>query len=178
MTEDKEMEPRTETEIPSHTTKIAAEPGGREVVITQTFDAPRDKVFKIYADPKMIPKWWGPRNLETTVEEMDLRHGGTWKVTQKGPDGNKYGFRGVYHEVVFPERVVRTMEYDGMPGHISLETTTFEEKEGKTVVTTTSVFQNVEDRDGMINSDMERGIKESEERFNELLASEQGESTD
>ena len=170
MTENKEMESRMEAEEPFHTTRIAAEPGGREVVITQTYDAPRDKVFQLYADPKMIPKWWGPRNLETTVEEMNLRHGGVWKITQKDPNGNKYGFRGVYHDALFPERVVRTMEYDGMPGHVSLETTVFEEKDGKTIVTTTTVFQTTEDRDGMVNSGMERGVKESEERFNELLS--------
>ncbi len=172
MTESKEMKHGMEHEMGIHTTKITAEPGSREIVITQTFDATRDKVFRIYADPKMIPKWWGPRNLETTVEEMDMRPGGSWRFTQRDQEGNKYGFRGVYHGAVFPERVVSTMEFDGAPGKVSLQTTVFEEMDGKTVVTTTSVFPSTEDRDAMANSGMERGVLDSEERFNELLSSE------
>lgn len=151
-------------------TKMMAEPGGREVVIVQVFDAPREKVFATFSDPRLIPEWWGPRYLSTTVEKMDVRPGGSWRVIQIDPDGNKYGFHGVYHDVVPPERVVRTNGFEGMPGHVSMETATFEKRNGRTMVTTLAVFQTVEDRDAAVGSGMEKGVIESGERFAELLA--------
>lgn len=171
MTEGEQGEPRMEPETTGiNNSKMTAEPGGREVVIVQVFDAPREQVFKAFTDPKMIPEWWGPRYLSTTVEKMEVRPGGSWRIIQRDPKGNKYGFHGVYHDVVPPERSVRTSEYEGMPGHVSLESSTFEERNGKTTVTTIAVFQTVEDRDGAVNSGMEKGVIESGERFKELLA--------
>lgn len=159
-----------ESEMRSRTTKITAQPNSNELVIIQTFEAPREKVFKIYGDPKLKGDWWGPRYLTTRVERMKFRPGGSWRIVQRDPQGKVHGFHGVYHDVVPPVRVVSTMEYEGMPGHVQLETTTFQEIDGRTVVTTRTVFQSVEDRDGMMASGMEKGVFESEERFNELLA--------
>jgi uncharacterized protein YndB with AHSA1/START domain len=100
---------------------------------------------------------------------MDVRMGGIWRYVQRDTDGNEYGFRGVYHDVVAPERLVYTFEWEGMPGHILLETVTFEERNGKTTVTDSSVFQTVEDRDGMLQSGMEGGAEESWDRIDDLL---------
>ncbi len=170
MTESKQREPMMEDQTGSHTSKIMASPGGHEAVVVQIFEGPRVKVFRIYSDPKLLPEWWGPRYLKTTVEKMEFRPGGSWRVIQREPKGKEHGFHGVYHDVKAPERIVRTLEYEGTPGHVLLETTVFEERDGKTIVTNTSVFQSVEDRDGMMASGMEKGVLESEERFNELLA--------
>jgi len=85
------------------------------------------------------------------------------------PEGNKFAFHGVYHEIKPPKRIVDTMEWKGMPGHVLFETVIFEDLYGKTKVKNTSVFQSVEDRDGMIETGMEFGVKESNERFDELL---------
>jgi uncharacterized protein YndB with AHSA1/START domain len=71
---------------------------------------------------------------------------------------------------VAPERLVYTFEFEGMPGHVLLETVTFEEQDGKTKLTDVSVFQSIEDRDGMISAGMEEGAVESMDRFAELLA--------
>jgi uncharacterized protein YndB with AHSA1/START domain len=149
---------------------LIAEPGKQEIVMTRVFDAPRELVFKAHTDPKLIPQWWGPRRFTTTVERMDAKMGGIWRFVQQDANGNEYAFHGVYHEVASPERLVQTFEFEGMPGHVLLETATFEEFEGKTKLTSRSVFQSVEDRDGMLQTDMEEGAAESWNRLAELLA--------
>ena len=100
---------------------------------------------------------------------MDVKTGGSWRVVQQDPEGNEFAFHGVYHEVKAPERVIDTMEWEGMPGHVIFETVTFEDLDGKTKVTNISVFQSVEDRDGMVQTGMEIGVNESNKRFAELL---------
>jgi uncharacterized protein YndB with AHSA1/START domain len=150
-------------------TNIIAEPGKQETVITRIFDAPRDLVFKTYMDPELIPRWWGPRSLTTTVEEMDVRPGGIWRFVQRDADGNEYAFFGVYHEIAPPERLIYTFEFLGTPGHVLLETVTLEDLNGRTKVTDRSVFQTVEDRDGMLASGMDDGVNETMDRFAELV---------
>jgi uncharacterized protein YndB with AHSA1/START domain len=150
-------------------TKITAKPGEREVVVTRVFDAPRELVFKAYNDPKLIPQWWGPRKYTTTITKMDMRPGGAWRFVQHDSEGHEYAFSGVFREIVPPKRIVWTFEFEGMPCHVSYDSTTFEEEDGKTKVTDTSVFQSVEDRDGMLQSGMETGVKESYERLDEVL---------
>jgi len=144
-------------------------PSDREVLITRIFDAPREMVFKASLDPNLIPQWWGPKRYTTTVEKMDVKPGGVWRFIQRDQEGNKYAFNGVYREIVSPEREVHTFEFEGMPGHVMLETSTFEEFEGKTKLTVSDLFQTVEDRDGMFNSGMKEGATESMERLEELL---------
>lgn len=146
------------------------EPGKQEIVMTRTFDAPRDLVFKTMTDPNLIPRWWGPRYLTTTVDEMDLRPGGRWRYLQRDPQGNEHAFHGVYHDITAPERLVFTFEYEGVPGHVLLDTVTLEEVDGKTRLTDQSVFQSVADRDGMVQSGMESGATEMMDRLEELLA--------
>ena len=151
---------------------LTADPAKQDIVMTRVFDAPRELVFKTYTDPAHIPHWWGPKNLSTTVERMDVKPGGGWRFVQRDGDGNEYAFHGVYHEVVAPERLVFTFEFEGMPGHVMLATVTFEDVQGKTRLTDTSVFQTIEDRDGMLASGMEQGATESMDRLAELLARE------
>jgi uncharacterized protein YndB with AHSA1/START domain len=149
--------------------ELIAEPGSQEIVMTRVFDAPRDLVFHAYMDPTAIPRWWGPSRYTTTVEEHDARRGGTWRFVQRAEDGGEHAFSGVYHAVVAPERVVGTFEYEGMPGHVLLSTVTFEDRGGKTLMRSSSVFQSREDRDGMLQSGMEDGANEGFDRFDILL---------
>lgn len=151
-------------------TTLIAEPGVQQIVLTRVFDAPRELVYKAMTDPTLIPNWWGPRRLSTIVEKMDVTPGGTWRFVQRDPEGQEFAFHGVYHEVQPPERLVYTFEFEGAPGHVLLETVTFEELDGKTKLTDTSVFQSVEDRDAMVQAGMESGAKESMDRLAELLA--------
>ncbi|MGZ9166833.1 MAG: SRPBCC family protein [Anaerolineales bacterium] len=153
-------------------TKIVAEPGKQELFITREFDAPRELVFKAHADPNLFVQWIGPRGLTTTLETFEPVSGGKWRFIQKDKDGNEYGFHGVFHEVS-QERMIQTFEFDGLPesGHVTLETTKLEAlSNGRTRLTAQSVFQSVSDRDGMIQSGMERGVNEGYERLDELLA--------
>lgn len=149
--------------------RMTAEKGGREISQTLVIDAPRELVYRAHTDPTLVPRWWGPKDLSTTIEKLDLRPGGIWRFIQRDPQGNSYGFHGVYHEVTPMERIIQTFEYEGTPGHAALQTVTFEEKSGKTVVTTSMVFQTPEDRDGMIATGAERGAREGTERLLDLL---------
>jgi uncharacterized protein YndB with AHSA1/START domain len=149
-------------------TNLIAEPGKQEIVITRVFDAPRELVFRTSMDPNLIPKWWGPKSLTTTVDKMDVRPGGVWRYVQRDADGNEFAFHGVYHEIS-KKRLVQTMEFKGMSGHVLLEIVTFEDIDGKTKLTEKSVFESVEDRDGMLKSGMEEGAKETMDRLAELV---------
>jgi uncharacterized protein YndB with AHSA1/START domain len=149
--------------------QVVAEPGSHEILMTRTFEAPRELVFNAYTDPEAIAQWWGPSDTETVVDKLEARAGGQWRFVERGPDG-EYGFHGVFHDVSLPERLVYTFEFEGMPGHVLLETITFEERDGRTTLTDRSVFQTVEDRDGMLQSGMESGAAESLDRLEELLA--------
>src|SRR5439155_20039304 len=95
-------------------------------------DAPRSRVFDAYTDPKLIPLWWGPRRYTITVDKMDVRPGGIWRYISRGADGAEDAFNGEYREVAQPVRLVSTFEYEGMPGHIMVDTATFEVHGGKT----------------------------------------------
>ncbi len=153
-------------------TTIAADPGKQEIVITRIFNAPRELVFKVFTDPNAVPKWWGPRRLSTVVDRMEVRPGGVWRFVQRDANGNEFAFHGVYHEVHPPERLVYTFEFEGMPGHVVLETVTFEEVKGGTKLTERSVFQSVEDRDEIVKSGMEEGARETTDRLEELVSNE------
>ncbi len=161
--------------MPKNKTVITAEPGKQEVVITREFDAPRELVFKAFTDPKLYVQWLGPRELTMTLEKFEPRNGGSWRYIHKDNAGNAYGFHGVNHEVTAPERIIGTFEFEGLSekGHVALETARFEALPGnRTRVTAQSVFQSVADRDGMLQSGMERGVNDSHERLDELLAKE------
>lgn len=151
-------------------TQITAEPGIPQIVITREFDAPRDLVFRAYTDPELFVRWMGPRELTTTIDTFDVRNGGTWRYVATDPQGEEYGFHGVFHGDPTPERIVQTFEFEGMPGHVSMETLDLQERDGRTVLRSVASFQSVEDRDGMVASGMEGGVQDSYDRLTELLA--------
>jgi len=144
-------------------------PSDREIASTRIFDAPRELVFEAHSSCEHMSNWWGPRRYEVGSCEMDFRPGGTWRIVHKGSEGEIAAFRGEFREIVRPERIVWTFEWEGMPGHVSVQTATFEEHDGKTVLTATVVFDSVEDRDGMLQSGMEEGAAETYDRLDEYL---------
>ena len=151
---------------------LAAKPGAQEIFVTRVFDAPRERVFRAHTDPKLLAQWWGPARFTTIIDKLDVRPGGSWRFVHSDANGNEYAFHGVFHEIVEPERITWTFEFEGMPGHISLETVTFEEHDGKTTLTVHSVYQAVEDRDGMLNAGMAEGLAESWDRLAALVETE------
>lgn len=150
-------------------TQIIAEPAVAQVVVTREFAAPRGLLFRAYTDPGLLVQWLGPRALNLVIDHFDLRHGGTWRYTSSDADGNEYSFHGVFHGMPSRDGIVQTFEFEGMPGHVGLDTVTFTERAGTTLLTQSTVFQSVGDRDAMLQSDMEQGINESMERLDELL---------
>ncbi len=140
-----------------------------EVQMTREFDAPHELVFKAHTDPELIPRWWGLRDNVTTVDMMEVKPGGAWRYVQRSPDGQEYAFRGEFREVAAPERLVMTFEFEGMPGHILVDSHTLDERNGRTLLTTTSRFASKEDRDGMLATGMEGGAAETYNRLDELL---------
>lgn len=155
-------------------TRITTEPGKQELFITREFEAPREVVFRAFTDPEIYAQWIGPRGFTTTMDVFEPVNGGRWRWIQTDPDGNAFAFRGVYHEVVAPERIVGTFEFEGWPrsGHVVLEVSGFEDLPGgRSRVTTQSIYRSVEDRDRMVNEGMESGTREGYERLDEWIES-------
>jgi len=149
-------------------TKITA-PTDREVRVERVFDAPRERVWRAYTDPKLVAQWWG-RGYELVVERLEVERGGHWRFLVHSPHGVQ-GFEGRFREVTRPERLVQTFEWDGMPGHVAVETVTFEDLGGgRTKIVTTSLFHTTEERDGMLRSGMEEGLNDSYAALDRLLA--------
>jgi uncharacterized protein YndB with AHSA1/START domain len=144
-------------------------PSDRKIVMTRVFDAPRDLVFEAHTSCEHMSHWWGPRRYEIGTCEMDFRPGGAWRIVHRGAEGQEFGFRGEFREIVRPERITWTFEYEGMPGHVSVQTVTLDELDGKTTLTATAVFDTVEERDGMLQSGMEGGAQETYDRLAEYL---------
>ena len=154
-------------------TIITAEPGRQELFITREFDAPRELVFKAYTDPELFVQWLGPRELTMILETFEPISGGRWRYIHKDQAGNEYGFHGVFHEIAPPERAIQTFEFEGLPekGHVEFDTAKFEELPGgRTKLVIQAVYQSVADRDGMIQSRMERGVNDGYDRLDDLLS--------
>ena len=150
-------------------TEYVIEPGKQEITITRVFEAPRELVFKAFTDPKVVAQWFGPREYTTTIDKMEARPGGLWRFVQRDQSGNEFAFHGVHHDIVAPERIVATFEFEGVPGHVLLQTVTFEPLGGKTRMVEQLVYQSVADRDGMVAAGMQRGSDDSMDRLAELL---------
>lgn len=127
----------------TQSTQNAAE---REIVLTRVFEAPREVVFAAYTEPRHVSKWWGPHGFTTTTHEMDVRPGGVWRFTMTHAEHGTYPNLILYREVVRPERLVYDHGSDEQDPGMFHVTITFEDEDGKTRVTQTSVFPTAEQR--------------------------------
>ena len=141
----------------------------REVQMTRVFEAPRDLVFEAHSSCEHMSKWWGPRKYEVASCDIDFRPGGTWRIVHRGPEGEEHGFHGEYREIVRPERITWTFEYEGAPGHVSVETASFEEHDGKTTLTVHGVVDTPEEQAALLESGMVDGARETWDRLAEYL---------
>ena len=148
--------------------QITAEPGVPQVLTERTFDAPRDLVFRAFTEPELLVQWLGPRKYTMTIERFDLRDGGTWRYIHSDDAGNAFGFHGVFHGEPSPDGMVQTFEFEGAPGHVSMDTLTLEENDGRTTVRTNSAVPvgRGPRRDG--RAGMADGMSEGYERLDEL----------
>lgn len=154
-------------------TTLKVEPGKQEFFVYREFDAPRELVFKTFTDPKLLAQWMSPCNMTIHIDEYESVNGGAYRFTHTDPGGGKHAFRGIFHDVTAPERLIRTFEYLNLPerGHVVFDTLRFEALPGnRTRLTIQSVFQSVGDRDGMVQSGMENGVTECHQALDELLA--------
>lgn len=149
-------------------TSIVTTPGEREIRIERVFNAPREVVWRAMTEPKLVAEWWG-RGNKLDVERLEVAKGGHWRYVEHH-DGGSDGFEGRFAEVVRPERMVQTFEWDGMPGYPCRNTATFEDLgDGRTRFVATSLFFTTEERDGMIQSGMEQGMNQSYAHLDTVL---------
>lgn len=144
-------------------------PTDREIRVERIFNAPREKVWRAFTEPDLIAKWWG-RGNKVVIERMEVHAGGHWRMVEHH-DGGQDGFEGRFREVTPQDRIVRTFEWDGMPGYVIVESATFEDLgDGRTRIVSVSLFHTTEERDGMMNAGMEGGMNESYAALDRLLA--------
>lgn len=142
----------------------------REVRIERTFNAPRERVWRALTDPALVAQWWG-RGNKLVIERLEPVRGGHWRFVEHAPSG-VHGFEGRYRDVKAPERIERTFEWDGAPGHVAVETVTLEDLgDGRTKLVSRSLFMEAADLDGMMSSGMEGGLNESYAALDRVLAS-------
>lgn len=155
----------------NNTLKITT-PSDREIVMTRDFDAPRDLVFEALTKPELVKRWLlGPDGWSMPVCEIDLKVGGTYRyVWRRDADGSEMGMSGVYREIVKPERIVTTEQFDQpwYPGE-AVGTTVLAEKNGRTTLTNTVRYDSKEIRDGVLKSGMEDGVSRSYDRLAEIV---------
>jgi len=147
-------------------------PTDREIVMTRVFDAPRKLVFDAMTKPELLKRWFfGPSGWSLEVCEIDLRVGGGYRYVWRGRGGTEMGMRGVYREVVPPERIVQTEAFDKSwyPGE-AVGTLVLVERDGKTTLTMTVLYDSRETRDAVLKTPMERGVAMGYDRLAELLA--------
>jgi uncharacterized protein YndB with AHSA1/START domain len=128
----------------------------REIVTTRLIDAPRALVFEAWTDPQHVAHWFGPDGFVTTTQSMDVRPGGQWRFTMRGPDGTEWPNVVTYEQVVVPERLVYLHGDDNEPDMFHT-TVTFDDRAGKTALTMRAVFKTAAARDFVAS---ERGAVE------------------
>jgi uncharacterized protein YndB with AHSA1/START domain len=154
-----------------HPTAVTT-PSDTEVRIEREFDASRELVYEAYTDPELMAEWLGPRRLRMTVQEMDVRTGGSYRYTHESEDGgDPYVFFGEFREVDPPRLLVQTFQWEGNDAPPSLDRVEFEQLDGdRTRIVVTGTFDSVESRDAILEAGMERGVREGYEKLDELLA--------
>ena len=135
-------------------------PTDEQILITREFEAPKDLVYRAWTEPGLVGRWWGGERGEVTIVEVDLRVGGTWRCVMVTDDGSEVAFYGEYREVVPDERIVSTEVYEGVPEAEALNTVTFAETDGRTILTVLVEHASKEARDAHIASGMEVGVRE------------------
>lgn len=146
-------------------------PSDREIAVTRVFDAPRRLVFEAHTKPEHLKNWMlGPDGWTMPVCEIDLRPGGMWHFVWRRADGSEMEMRGVYREVVPPEKLVSTESWGG-DWPETTNTLTLSEQDGKTTLTITILYPSKEARDAVLNTGMKDGMNQSFERLAEYLHS-------
>ncbi|WP_223643333.1 SRPBCC family protein [Corallococcus sp. EGB] len=158
------------TQVASSPKALVTQTSERELRIERIFNASRERVWRAMTDPALVAQWWG-RGNKVVVERMDVQRGGHWRFVEHAPDGSTHGFEGRYRELKPMELIEQTFEWDGAPGHVTVETMTLEDLgDGRTKLVTRSLFHTAEDLQGMVGAGMEQGLNETYAALDRLLA--------
>jgi uncharacterized protein YndB with AHSA1/START domain len=148
------------TETKDGTAKVTL-PADDQILITREFAAPRHLVYRAWTTPDLVKRWWSGQRGKVTIAEIDLRVGGSWRYVMIANGGFEVGFHGVYNEIDSNERIVSTEFFEGMlEAGSTLNTTTFAEVDGRTVLTLLIQCPNQMVRDAILESGMEGGMQE------------------
>ncbi|MET1080998.1 MAG: SRPBCC domain-containing protein [Pseudomonas sp.] len=153
-------------------TAATAESAKEGLVISRLIDAPRERVFQAWTDPAELVHWWGPHGFSTPLCELDVRPGGEFRLHMRSPEGEVYPIRGRYHEVVCPELLVYSDDWEegfrpSQDSHVQVQ---FTEQADKTLLTVRSLFASVEEREAMEQQGLIEGWLEGLERLESHLA--------
>ena len=145
-------------------------PAGVPFVDTEReFDAPPELLHRAFLEPELIVQWLGPRKYKMTLDQWDARPGGAYRYVHGNEEG-EFAFHGVFHSTDI-DNMVQTFEFEGWPGHVSLDQLAIEDLGGgRSRIRGHSVFQSVADRDGMVESGMGEGVEDGYNRLDELVA--------
>jgi uncharacterized protein YndB with AHSA1/START domain len=146
-------------------------PTDEQILITREFDAPKHLVYEAWTTPELVKRWWSGSLGETTIAEIDLRVGGVWRYVMVTDGGFEVAFHGEFREIVPNERIVSTEVYEGMPEVEALNTVTFTEAEGRTILTILVQHSSKEARDAHINSGMEIGLQKAMDILEQVAVS-------
>ena len=152
-------------------TAVVTLPSDTQILITRTFNAPRDLVYKAWTTPELIKRWWAGDRGEVTIAEVDLRVGGTWRYAMTAHGGFEFAFHGEFREIVPNQRIVSTETFEGMPDAAALATDTLTEDNGRTTLTILVEHRDQASRDAHINSGMEGGMQEAMDHLEQVAAS-------
>jgi uncharacterized protein YndB with AHSA1/START domain len=154
----------------SGTAKVTL-PTDEQILITREFDAPKHLVYKAWTTPELVKRWWSGERGKTTLAEIDLRVGGTWRYVMVADGGVEVAFHGEYREIVPNERIISTEVFEGMPDAEALNTLTLTEQDGRTTLEVLVQHTSKEHRDGHINSGMEVGMQQAMDRLEQVAVS-------
>lgn len=147
--------------------------GDREIAMSRTFNAPRERVFRAYTEAEQLRQWWGPEHFTLPHCTVDLRPGGTWLYCMRSPEGQDYWGKAVYQEIEPPARLVYTDAFADEDGNETsppmLVTVEFEELAGRTTVSMQTVCVSAEERETLLASGMEQGFCQALHRLDALL---------
>jgi uncharacterized protein YndB with AHSA1/START domain len=150
---------------------VTAPEGLPFVDFEREFDAPVEAVFRAHKEPDLIKQWLGPRGYEMDIDHYDFVSQGGYRYVHRTPDGQEYGFHGVFHVVRDNEFAIQTFEFEGVPDVVSIESITFEDLgNGRSRLRGHAVYPSLEARDGMVASGMENGMREGYEQLDEVVA--------
>lgn len=157
--------------VTSSGTAVVTLPTDTQILITREFAAPRHLVYRAWTTPELIKRWWTGDRGEATIAEVDLRVGGTWRYVMVANGGCEVAFHGEYREIVPNERIVSTEIYEGMPEAEAVNTVTFSQRDGCTILTVLVQHANQQHRDAHINSGMEGGLQEAMDHLEQVALS-------